>query len=860
MGEPTPCPWFGPTLVSADEGCSYVLENAAGLRMNEAFIAAPPPGQDHGAWLEAMGAYRSAVRSGTGRSQIVLRYDGVRAWMRLAIPVSQALALNPGDILRVSVEARWVEGNSELCLAFDRHGGVTDGWIGWTGVLATLPVPQDGQWHELDADVRVPEWDGVPCWLRPIVGMDATHDGTPGQVEVRCVSVRLDASERMARVEHAIESFSRRGIDRSIYDRADLRWASHIFTCHFTFLYDRSIYDAAGGYRVGEFLDDGDHEFGGFDAVVLWQGYPRLGLDDRNQFDIYRDLPGGTSGLREVVRQFHERGVKVFIDYNPWDTGTRRLDVTDEAALSQLVSEIEADGIFLDTMEAAPERLREAVDRARRGVAFAPEGHPAIGQISACNASWAQWLDDPAPPGLLHLKWIEPRHMQHQIRRWDENHRAEIETAFFNGSGMLVWENIFGTYNPWPVEDRMLWRHAATILKVFPENFADERWEPFIPASQPDLYVHAWPGDAAHVFTLRNTGTPLADAPLFEWPVERIPEGSGLFDAWNGREIGFEPIQGSIHVVGTVDRLGCLVFCRSDDPRIAQLQSAGRTAELSSVETRNHVRPVLQPAAVKHTPPATDGTAPPGMVFVPGGPVRLHIEHMRRECGCYPDPGLPAARWREFLWGSPHDGRIVHDYSETVAPFWIDEAAVTNAEFAAFLDATGYTPTHPENFLKHWVDGAPPEPLRDCPVVYVDLDDARAYASWAGKRLPTEPEWHLAAQGTDGRTWPWGNEFDPAKCNGSGKTMPARALPDGRSPYGCYQMSGNVWEWTESERDDGHTRYAILRGGSFYKAEGSIWYMPGGPQPCTSHAKMLLLWPGLDRCATVGFRCVRDSA
>jgi formylglycine-generating enzyme required for sulfatase activity len=73
-------------------------------------------------------------------------------------------------------------------------------------------------------------------------------------------------------------------------------------------------------------------------------------------------------------------------------------------------------------------------------------------------------------------------------------------------------------------------------------------------------------------------------------------------------------------------------------------------------------------------------------------------------------------------------------------------------------------------------------------------------------------------------------------------------------------MAGNVWEWTESERSDGHTRFAIIRGGSYFAARGSVWYVEGGAQPITSHAKFILLWPGLDRCATVGFRCVKDAA
>ena len=145
-------------------------------------------------------------------------------------------------------------------------------------------------------------------------------------------------------------------------------------------------------------------------------------------------------------------------------------------------------------------------------------------------------------------------------------------------------------------------------------------------------------------------------------------------------------------------------------------------------------------------------------------------------------------------------------------------------------------------------------------MTYVDLNDARAYARWAGKRLPTEEEWQYAAQGPDGRKYPWGNEMLPNRCN-TGEpagTTAVRAFPEGRSPFGLYDLCGNVWEWTESERSDGQTRFCILRGGSFYHAQGSDWYADGGPQPGDFAAKFLLMWPGLDRCATIGFRCAAD--
>lgn len=97
-------------------------------------------------------------------------------------------------------------------------------------------------------------------------------------------------------------------------------------------------------------------------------------------------------------------------------------------------------------------------------------------------------------------------------------------------------------------------------------------------------------------------------------------------------------------------------------------------------------------------------------------------------------------------------------------------------------------------------------------------------------------------------------------CNGgeSGDTTPVKAFPNGKSDFGCYDLCGNTWEMTESEHSDGRNRFCILKGGSFYKALYSDWYFDGGPKPLNFASKQLLIYPGIDRCATIGFRCAAD--
>ncbi len=128
---------------------------------------------------------------------------------------------------------------------------------------------------------------------------------------------------------------------------------------------------------------------------------------------------------------------------------------------------------------------------------------------------------------------------------------------------------------------------------------------------------------------------------------------------------------------------------------------------------------------------------------------------------------------------------------------------ITNAQYLLFVQATGHRAP------SHWEDGRPPRGLESHPVVNVSWHDAMAYCRWlsevTGKSitLPSEAQWEKAARGDrDTREYPWGDDWDPNRCNNSelgiGDTTPVGIFPEGASPYGCLDMVGNTWEWTRS--------------------------------------------------------------
>jgi formylglycine-generating enzyme required for sulfatase activity len=248
-------------------------------------------------------------------------------------------------------------------------------------------------------------------------------------------------------------------------------------------------------------------------------------------------------------------------------------------------------------------------------------------------------------------------------------------------------------------------------------------------------------------------------------------------------------------------------------------------------------------------------SSPAGMMKIPAGEFLFKVQGIEIEGSN--DIGVDV----QYPWeDSP---RRFHEHPMSVKSFWIDTYPVTNAQFKKFLDSTHYHPQDDLNFLRDWKDGSFPAAWDDKPVTWVSLEDARAYAAWAGKRLPHEWEWQYAAQGSDGRMYPWGNDWNASAVPVPDKSRTMRgpdavdAHPQGKRPFGVMDLVGNVWQWTEEFTDD-HTRGAILRGGEYYQPQGSMWYFPQ-TYKLSEHGKLLLTAPGLDRSGGIGFRCVQDA-
>lgn len=656
------------------------------------------------------------------------------------------------------------------------------------------------------------------------------------------------------------------------YDRSAQAWASRAYAMGFLMLWDQELIShSTGQWQVDRLLDRAEHDFGGYDVVVLWSNYPNSGVDNRHQLAYYDELPGGRAALREAVGRFHARGVRVLLDHKPWVQAPVPGYPTIEDAYIALVQECGLDGLFLDCADGPEEsfRLRMA-ERAGADKIFISEApalpHPEGFSEVGC---WQQMTDDSAAPGVYRNRLLERSQIIYESRRYFHDPIRELQRAWMNGGGFVIWENVFGYWADYSPRCKSWMRLLFPAQRFFAGHFIHGEWTPLVPgrAQIPGCFVSCWELPESILWTAVNRRGHTLEKSLFALPARSVP--MRYVDVISGADYAvLETRDGQVKLGGWFERDGLagILELPADgptDPALEKFLQNQRERFAAADWTAHPWRGEHRHTPLPHTPVAppsphlrqtTPRELPSGMVRIPDWEGVMTTRYRMRECG--------------FISGEP-DSLHVYDAFEKVCrrrrqavvrDLAMDAFPVTNADFLRFLQATGYQPNDPRNFLAHWHNGAPRPGQERHPVVYISRSDARAYAAWAKKRLPTEEEWQAAAQGQEERPWPWGQEEpDPTRCNLTGEgTTPVDAFPAGRTPEGVWDLCGNVWELTESERTDGHTRYHLLKGGGWFQRANSHWLFDGGPRPADWAAKHLLLCEAWDRCATIGFRCVCD--
>lgn len=656
--------------------------------------------------------------------------------------------------------------------------------------------------------------------------------------------------------------------------------------------WDHWFYDEdSRSFPIQQFIDRGRKWYGGDDVIGLWPTWPALGMDERNQWDHFRDLPGGLDGLNKMVGELHNQGIRFFICYNPWDESTRLEDHLE--GMAGLIQETDADGVVLDTRGSSSYAIQKAADSIRNGVIMYSEGMavpkdmPGIVSGRVHNALYY-------PPMLNLNKLIKPDFAIFRVAELKyERIRREYNLCLFNGYGVEI--NMFSPGQPeWIEED---YRHLGRIARILRENssnFLSDEYTPLIKSLKDSIYINYWPGENKDVYTLYSMITEGVDDPVLSITPD---EDRHIVDLWNHEEVKTEGGKVTVKMdafhkswLGTNNEGATSAIAVFPNILEAEINnhvllistSAGDRIEIWKgnpdyekspviLDPGNHqlslrsIFPRFEGKIIIQLKEGSDLLDERILSIQPGTPILISETETTRLVSKRP-PGMVEIPAGEFQWVTnqgdtfisypPNDTLEIHQMKS----FFMDSFPVTNQQFRLFLDDSGYQPSNSKNFLKDWKDGDIPDGEENFPVVFVSHEDAKAYASWAGKRLPTELEWQYAAQTKNQLQWPWGDELDSTLTNtGDGNPYRVGKYPEGQNPFGLQDLVGNVWQMTADIYESGSYTFNILKGGSYFKPMSSWWYVQGGPQPLAHRQIMLMVSAGFDRKGTVGFRCMVDK-
>ena len=532
----------------------------------------------------------------------------------------------------------------------------------------------------------------------------------------------------------------------AVYDDARLAWAPAVRVAPQVHTFDRLLYDAAAGFTPARCLADLEARYGRVDALSLWHSYPNLGIDDRSQFDLFEDLPGGIAATAALVAELRERGLRIGIPYNPWDTGTAPGPCSDYERLAALGVTLGLDYINGDTMGYMPFALFNATLASGRPLALQPEGGPSLSGLAWTVMGWGEgWITaptwrEPFIPTIDLFKWIERRHATQIVNRWTERRIDDLQMVHFNGLGYVSWENVFSIYNGISPRDGAALQRVSAMLRFLAPFLTSEEWEPHARVSDGaaalGVFASRWPAPAGGAFAANATAwtfvnrnaTANFSGPLLTAPCDAA--GTAFFDVYAGAELQPAPAPGggcalSVPVEGGGFGAG-LAVARADAAGNATLASfLAAMANLTAVPlgALNATVELLQQSMTAWGVTPRAAAAPPGMALVPGNASwRFAVNSTIVESnGNFPcDVQFP---WEPLA-------AMTHSADLPLPPLFVDVTPATNEQYARFLAASGYAPAQAQSFLRDWVNGSFPAGWGQRPVTWVDLLDASAFCAF----------------------------------------------------------------------------------------------------------------------------------
>ncbi|MHB1024009.1 MAG: formylglycine-generating enzyme family protein, partial [Acidobacteriaceae bacterium] len=407
--------------------------------------------------------------------------------------------------------------------------------------------------------------------------------------------------------------------DPSRYELPALKWAQSSFIQPQMMVQDRYFYDPiAGKYTVDRYLDDLDKRYGGIDAVLIWSTYPNMGIDNRNQLDMVRSMPGGIEGVRKMVADFHHRGVRVLFPMMMWDQGTRPPGKPWPEAIAELMKQIGADGVNGDTQDGVPLGFSLAAEKIGHPLAFEPEGGPSDEALAWNVLTWGQYRFQFVPL-VDRYRWLEPRHQVNIQGRWNRDKTDDLQFAFFNGEGWESWENVWGIWNGITPRDAEATRRVSSIERAVAPFLVSQAWEPLYQMRRYGIFASRWPLRDETVWTIVNRNEYDVTGDQMSVPFQA---GIRYFDLYHGTELNPTregdkavlsfPIEA--HGYGSI-----LATPQELDPVMREFLSKMRKMTAQPLSSYSHEwKPLPQQLVdIPATQPAS--SAPAGMTFIPGG-------------------------------------------------------------------------------------------------------------------------------------------------------------------------------------------------------------------------------------------------